>query len=73
MPATLLTGLKRDMELLKRVPANAGNEVNVFDLSMQRNRAALMGLLDVGVRWVNSGSRSLGHRKCKLSAGTSTP
>lgn len=73
MPATLLTGLKREIALLERVHANAGDEVNVFDLSMQRNRAALLGLLDVGVRGVNSGSRSLGHRKCKLSAGTSTP
>ena len=50
LPATLHTGLKRDIELLERVHANAGDEVNVFDLSMQRNRAALLGLLDAGVR-----------------------
>jgi hypothetical protein len=49
-PATLVTGLKRDIALLERVPANAGDEVNVFDLSMQRNRGALMRLLDAGVR-----------------------
>ena len=49
-PATLLTGSKRDIALLERVHANAGDEVNVFDLSMQRNRAALLGLLDAGVR-----------------------
>ena len=49
-PATLLTGLKRDIALLERVHANAGDEVNVFDLSMQRKRAALLGLLGVGVR-----------------------
>lgn len=48
-PATLLTGLKRDIALLERVHANAGDEVNVFDLSMQRNRAALLSLLDAGV------------------------
>ena len=50
LPATLQTGLKREIALLERVHANAGDEVNVFDLSMQRNRAALLGLLGVGVR-----------------------
>ncbi|HEX7439008.1 MAG TPA: hypothetical protein VF319_02845 [Caldimonas sp.] len=49
-PATLQTGLKREIALLERVHANAGDEVNVFDLSMQRNRAALLGLLGAGVR-----------------------
>ena len=49
-PATLLTGLKREIALLERVHANAGDEVNVFDLSMQRNRAALLGLLGARVR-----------------------
>ena len=50
VPAKLLTGLKREIALLERVHANAGDEVNVFDLSMQRNRAALLGLLGAGVR-----------------------
>ena len=50
LPATLHTGLKRDIALLERVHANAGDEVNVFDLSMQRNRAALLRLLGAGVR-----------------------
>jgi len=49
-PATLVTGLKREIALLERVPAAAGDEVLVCDLSMQRNRAALMRLLDAGVR-----------------------
>ena len=49
-PATLQTGLKRDIALLERVHANAGDEINVFDLSMQRNRDALLGLLGAGVR-----------------------
>jgi hypothetical protein len=49
-PATLQTGLKREITLLERVHANAGDEVNVFDLSMQRNRAALLGLLGADVR-----------------------
>jgi hypothetical protein len=48
-PGTLVTGLKRDIALLERVSAHAGDELNVFDLSMQRNRAALLRLLDLGV------------------------
>jgi single-stranded DNA-specific DHH superfamily exonuclease len=48
--ATLVTGLKRELSLLERVAARAGDEVNVFDLSMQRNHAALLRLLDAGVR-----------------------
>jgi len=48
--ATLVTGLKREIELLERVPAHAGDEVLVCDLSMQRNRAALLQLLGRGAR-----------------------
>jgi hypothetical protein len=47
-PATLVTGLKREIELLERVQAAAGDEVLVCDLSMQRNRRALLRLLDQG-------------------------
>ena len=49
-PARLVTGLKREIELLERVQAGAGDTVNVFDLSLQRNRSALQRLLDAGVR-----------------------
>lgn len=48
--ATLVTGLKRELQLLQQVPARAGDEVLVCDLSMQRNLAALQGLLDAGVQ-----------------------
>lgn len=48
--AMLVTGLKREITLLGRVQARAGDEVNVFDLSMQRNQAALHALLARGVR-----------------------
>lgn len=48
--AQLITGLKRDIALLAQVQAKAGDEVNVFDLSMQRNQPALQQLLDAGVR-----------------------
>jgi len=49
-PATLVTGLKRDIQLLARVQAQAGDQVNVFDIAMQRNQVALRRLLDAGVR-----------------------
>lgn len=48
--ARLVTGLKREIELLDRVQAAPGDEVLVCDLSMRRNRPALMRLLGSGVR-----------------------
>ncbi len=48
-PATLITGLKRELDLLQRVRAAPGDEVLVCDLSMQRNLDALQRLLDAGV------------------------
>lgn len=46
-PATLVTGLKREIALLERVPDNA-DEVLVCDLSIARNRDALARLLNAG-------------------------
>ncbi len=48
--ATLITGLKRDIALLDRVQAHPGDELLVCDISMQRNRAALLRLLKEGAR-----------------------
>ena len=48
--ATLVTGLKREIELLRKVPADAGDEVLVCDLSMARNRPALDEILARGAR-----------------------
>lgn len=48
--ATLVTGLKREIALLQRVPCNAADEVLVCDLSLQRNRVALLQLLEAGVQ-----------------------
>lgn len=49
----VVTGLKRDIELLVRVQARPGDRVAVFDLSFHRNRDAAMRLLEQGVtvRW----------------------
>jgi hypothetical protein len=49
LDSILVTGIKRDIALLKRVPAAAGDSVTVLDISMDVNRAALLDLLDRGV------------------------
>jgi hypothetical protein len=46
----LVTGVKRDIALLQRVSAGAGDFVTVLDLSLDRNRAALLELLARGAR-----------------------
>ena len=48
--SVLITGVKRDVALLQRVPALAGDRVTVLDISAATNRAALVALLDRGVR-----------------------
>lgn len=47
--ARLVTGLKRDIELLERVQAVGGDKLLVCDVSMRRNRLPLMRLLAAGV------------------------
>lgn len=46
--ATLVTGPKRDIQLLEKVPAGNGDDVAVLDVSLDSNRAGLMALLDKG-------------------------
>lgn len=48
--AVLVTGPKRDIALLERVAAGPGDSVTVLDLSLDRNRPALLRLLAQGVR-----------------------
>jgi len=45
----LVTGVKRDIALLKNVNAGPGDEVNVFDISLDKNREPLALLLSQGV------------------------
>jgi hypothetical protein len=47
--ATLITGRKREIALLERVHAHAGDKVTVLDISLERNRVALDALLQKGV------------------------
>jgi hypothetical protein len=46
--AELITGVKHDIELLKRVNAGRGDQVTVLDVSLERNRGALVKLLERG-------------------------
>ncbi|MBN45495.1 MULTISPECIES: DHH family phosphoesterase [unclassified Methylophaga] len=47
--AELVTGIKRDINLLKHVDAAAGDKLTVLDISMEKNTADLIRLLDAGV------------------------
>ena len=49
LDAVLVTGVKRDIALLRRVAANRGDTVTALDISLETNRAALVGLLERGV------------------------
>lgn len=48
--AQIVTGTKRDVRLLERVPARLGDEITVLDVSVEANRAALDRALDAGAR-----------------------
>lgn len=46
----LVTGVKRDIALLKQVQAQAGDRVTVLDVSMDKNKADLLRLLEIGAQ-----------------------
>ncbi len=48
--STLVTGPKRDISLLKRVKAQAGDHVTVLDIALSKNREALDRLLEAGAQ-----------------------
>lgn len=47
-PASLITGVKRDIQLLRRVAAEAGDTVVALDISADTNREGLAALLALG-------------------------
>jgi len=47
--AVLVTGVKRDISLVKQVPAAKASSVTVLDISMEKNATALQELLEQGV------------------------
>ena len=44
----LVTGVKRDIKLLNRVSARAGDKITVLDISLDSNRDGLESLLEIG-------------------------
>ena len=48
--ATLVTGMKREIDLLRRVDAKPGDEVTVLDVSLDSNRESLVAILAQGAR-----------------------
>jgi len=48
--ATLITGVKRDIQLLKQVNAKSGDNITVLDISLDKNRDALSRCLEVGAK-----------------------
>ncbi len=48
--AILVTGVKRDVALLRQVPCAPDARVAVFDISLDQNREALLALLEAGAQ-----------------------
>jgi len=46
--AELVTGVKRDISLVKRLKAEAGDQVTVLDISLDKNRDAVLDVLAAG-------------------------
>ena len=46
--STLITGVKRDIGLAKRIEAGAGDRVTVLDVSLDKNRDDIQRILDAG-------------------------
>jgi len=46
----LVTGVKRDVALVARVPTAQGDELTVLDVSLAENRAAVLAALEAGAR-----------------------
>ena len=46
--SVLVTGVKRDIQLVDRIEAGAGDRVTVLDVSFDKNRAGVQRLLDAG-------------------------
>ena len=68
--AELVTGVKRDISLVARVPRSAGIEVTVLDISLDANHAALAALLDAGARVTyfdhHGASRAFAHTQLRF-------
>jgi len=50
LDSTRITGVKRDISLLKQVEAQSGDRVTVLDISLDKNRDALLNVLGSGAK-----------------------
>jgi len=46
--STLITGIKRDIQLVRQVKANQGDKILILDISLAKNQDAVMALLEQG-------------------------
>ncbi|MDB4222743.1 acetyltransferase [Granulosicoccus sp.] len=46
--SVLITGVKRDIALVQQVEANASDDVTILDISLDKNRDALLNVLNTG-------------------------
>jgi hypothetical protein len=47
--SVLITGVKRDINLVKQIPTSDASSATVLDVSLDKNRDALQGLLDASI------------------------
>lgn len=50
LDSTRITGVKRDISLLQRVNAQSGDQITVLDVSLDKNRDALLNVLQQGAQ-----------------------
>ncbi|NOR80414.1 MAG: DHH family phosphoesterase [Methyloprofundus sp.] len=50
LKSTLVTGIKRDIQLLKKVDAGTDDQLTVLDVSLQKNAAQVISFLDKGAK-----------------------
>jgi len=48
LESTLITGIKRDIQLLKKINAKTGDQLTVLDISMQKNMEQVKAFLEQG-------------------------
>ncbi|MDH5409265.1 MAG: acetyltransferase [Gammaproteobacteria bacterium] len=49
LESALVTGIKRDIKLLEKITPEPGDSVTVLDVSMEKNKAALIQMLEKGI------------------------
>ena len=59
--AQLVTGVKRDIHLLDKLTVQAGDELTVLDISMEKNRVGLENVLRQGARVFYADHHQAGH------------